>query len=97
MLFYRRRSEGRPVRRNILDRTLSQSFADEHKKLQEKYATLEEEEEEGERGREAEKGAEELKEKLEEPEIMEAENNKEMNNNDINRSRNEVTLSTVLS
>ena len=45
VLFYRRRTEGRPVRRNILDRSLSQSFADEHKKLKEKYAALEEEEE----------------------------------------------------
>lgn len=45
MLFYRRRTEGRPVRRNILDRSLSQSFAEEHKKLKEKYAALDEEEE----------------------------------------------------
>ena len=100
VLFYRRRSEGRPVRRNILDRTLSQSFADEHKKLKEKYATLEEDEEdeEGERGKGAEKGeekgAKELKEKLDEPEKMEAENNQEVNNNN-NRSRNEVIPSTV--
>ena len=49
VLFYRRRTEGKPVRRNILDRSLSQSFAEEHKKLKEKYSTLNEEEEEKEK------------------------------------------------
>ena len=49
VLFYRRRTEGKPVRRNILDRSLSQSFAEEHKKLKEKYATLDEEDEEKEK------------------------------------------------
>ena len=35
MLFYQRRTEGRPV--NILDRSLSQSFAEERKILSSKY------------------------------------------------------------
>ena len=35
MLFYQRRTEGRPV--NILDRSLSQSFAEEKKMLSNKY------------------------------------------------------------
>ena len=76
VLFYRRRTEGRPVRRNILDRSLSQSFADEHKKLKEKYATLEEEKEE--------KGA--TKQEKEGTEKMEADT--ELNTS--GRSRNEV-------
>lgn len=45
VLFYQRRTEGRPV--NILDRSLSQSFADEKKILSSKYTrtpnTVEEE------------------------------------------------------
>lgn len=89
VLFYRRRTEGKPVRRNILDRTLSQSFAEEHKKLKEKYATLQEEEE-GERSKGKEKGTRELEGNAEDTEKMEAENNQEFN---VNRSRNEVILS----
>ncbi len=76
VLFYRRRTEGRPVRRNILDRSLSQSFADEHKKLKEKYAAssqLEEEEEEREKEGELSK-----EEKM------------EQDNELSNRTRNEV-------
>ena len=76
VLFYRRRTEGRPVRRNILDRSLSQSFADEHKKLKEKYAAssqLEEEEEE-------EKGELSTDKKM------------EQNNEQSNRTRNEVDI-----
>lgn len=77
VLFYRRRTEGRPVRRNILDRSLSQSFADEHKKLKEKYATVEEE-----------KGASE-EEKADETEKMEEDNNQDLSGS--LRSRNEVS------
>lgn len=61
------------MRRNILDRSLSQSFADEHKKLKEKYAAssqLEEEEEE--------KGELSRDEKM------------EQDNEQSNRTRNEV-------
>ena len=37
VLFYHRRTEGRPV--NILDRSLSQSFAEEKRILSRKYRT----------------------------------------------------------
>jgi hypothetical protein len=64
------------VRRNILDRSLSQSFADEHKKLKEKYAAssqLEEEEEEREKDGE-----------------LSREEKMEQDNELSNRTRNEV-------
>ena len=78
VLFYHRRTEGRPIRRNIMDRSLSQSFADEHKKLQEKYSTLVEEGEgEGDKNRDDEQ------EKTEEEKMDEG-------NGSSNRSRNEV-------
>lgn len=78
VLFYRRRTEGRPVRRNILDRSLSQSFADEHKKLKEKYASVSPQlKEEGERERE---GGEITKEEK-----------MDLDNEQSNRKRNEVS------
>ena len=82
VLFYCRRTEGRPVRRNILDRSLSQSFADEHKKLKEKYAASSqlEEEKEGEEEREQTRD-----------DKMEQDN--EQSNN---RTRNEVSLTHTL-
>lgn len=87
VLFYRRRTEGRPVRRNILDRSLSQSFADEHKKLKEKYAAnsqLDEERENGEQGEKKEEGGSR-------DEKMDQDNQRSNN-----RSRNEVTLHSDL-
>lgn len=80
VLFYRRRTEGRPVRRNILDRSLSQSFADEHKKLKEKYASVSPQlKEEGERERE---GGEITKEEK-----------MDLDNEQSNRKRNESSTS----
>ena len=83
MLFYRRRTEGRPVRRNILDRSLSQSFADEHKKLKEKYAANSQLDEERENGEQESK---------EETSSNRDEKMDQDNQRSNNRSRNEVRV-----